>query len=77
LTLLGQSVRHVVAAMPKPPDVVILSGEGEFLGRRLLADLAMNVHTISLTDALGSDVSRAAPAHALAVLAREHTEVRG
>jgi probable H4MPT-linked C1 transfer pathway protein len=77
VSLLRRAVQHLVAAMPAPPEVMVLSGEGEFLARRLLADLAMDVRMVSLADELGAEVSRAACAHALAVLASEREEVSG
>jgi probable H4MPT-linked C1 transfer pathway protein len=80
VALLRRAVRQVVAAMPAPPDTVILCGEGEFLSQQVLADLKMpkmDVRMISLADALGLEVSRAACAHALAVLAGQREEVGG
>ncbi len=53
------------------PSKVILSGEGEFLARKLLERLGWSCEVVSLTDELGPKISRAACAHALAVLARE------
>lgn len=71
LELLASALCQVVAAMPRRPDIVIVSGEGEFLARRLLSNLAMAVPVTSLAETLGTEASRAAPAHALAVLAAE------
>lgn len=48
----------------------ILSGEGEFLARRALAELDWP-KPISLTQRLGAKVAACAPAHAVAVLASE------
>ena len=62
------------AACPRSPPLAILSGHGEFLARRLLAALAWQGEIISLVEKLGPIVSRCAPAHALAVLAKESTE---
>jgi len=52
--------------------VAILSGSGEFLARRLLAECELSFdEIISLTDKLGPAVAACAPAYALAVLATE------
>jgi probable H4MPT-linked C1 transfer pathway protein len=72
--LLDAALSQVLAAMPAPPGMVVLSGEGEFLARRLLSMRIVNAEWISLQDVLGANVSRAAPAHALAVRAREQWE---
>ncbi len=73
LAMLVRAARRVLQAMQLPPTAVILSGHGEFLASRLLAALAWQGETVSLVDKLGPIVSRCAPAHALAVLAREST----
>jgi len=73
LAMLVRAARRVLQSMQLPPTAVILSGHGEFLARRLLAALAWQGETVSLVDKLGPIVSRCAPAHALAVLAREST----
>jgi hypothetical protein len=59
------------AAFAKPFECVVISGEGEFLGRRVVRELAIDAHVVSLAEELGSEVSRCAPAHALGVLAAE------
>ena len=95
LDLLAQATAQVVCRRPQPIDEVILSGAGEFLGRRVVARLMAHcpspqrspqrgegvinpllrqVRVISLAEKIGCGPSRCAPAHALAVLARE--EVR-
>ena len=71
LTMLERALSRVVSAMPCAPQVLLLSGQGEFLMRRLLERLGLAVHTISLTDELGTTASQCAPAHALAILANE------
>jgi probable H4MPT-linked C1 transfer pathway protein len=68
---LRAALDRVLSAMPAAPRTFILSGEGEFLTQRLLTDLAAGSRIVSLAAHLGQDASRAAPAHALAVLARE------
>ena len=69
--MLARSIRSVVAQLRAPPSTVILSGVGEFLVCRALARLDYSGDCISLGAQLGLEVSRVAPAHALAVLARE------
>jgi probable H4MPT-linked C1 transfer pathway protein len=49
----------------------VISGRGEFLARRVLDRLKIGVKVVALSDELGAAVSRCAPAHALAVLAKE------
>lgn len=71
LELLQTAVEKVVARLGAPPKTVITSGHGEFLLRHLLARLTWHADVLSLTEELGPAVSRCAPAHALAVLARE------
>ncbi len=52
-------------------ETVIVSGQGEFFIRRILERLRIRCRVVSLEQELGSSISRCAPAHALAVLARE------
>ena len=56
------------------PRSVVLSGHGGCLARRALARLGWDIDIVSLPDSLGADVSRAAPAHALAIIARGELE---
>lgn len=77
LDQLAGAVRRVVAELGGPLGVVVLSGHGEFLGRRLLERLELpdpQPRVLSLASELGASASRCAPAHALAVLAREGCE---
>jgi probable H4MPT-linked C1 transfer pathway protein len=53
------------------PMFAVISGAGEFLARRVLADIRVECSIVSLSDRFGGDVSACAPAHALAVLAAE------
>ncbi|QDU64181.1 Hydantoinase/oxoprolinase [Planctomycetes bacterium Pan216] len=72
LTLLESAVRQVAeASLPDAVDRVIVSGQGEFLARRL-RDRCPRLgrsETISLASRLGENVSQAACAYALAQLA--------
>jgi len=72
LAKLGVAARNVISRMPESPRAVVLCGEGEFLAHKLIDRLRLNVRRISLSEELGRHVSRAATAHALAVIAREH-----
>jgi (4-(4-[2-(gamma-L-glutamylamino)ethyl]phenoxymethyl)furan-2-yl)methanamine synthase len=74
LAQLVHAAERVRDAMPSPPETTILSGHGEFLARRLLDALGWRGEIISLVERLGPTVSRCAPSHALAVLAKESTE---
>ena len=69
--LISTAVKRVIGEMPDPPKKIILSGHGEFLGRRLLENLGLIAEIVVLTKLLGATVSRCATAHALAVLANE------
>lgn len=73
-TLLGQAIEKVARRLPSPPQTIILSGHGEFLAKRVLRQLKATAAVVSLDRQLGPAVSRCAPAHALAVLAREASE---
>ena len=64
------AVRKVVSRHGWQPDRVVLSGHGEALALRALALALPGVATVSLANVLGPAVSRAAPAHALARIAR-------
>jgi probable H4MPT-linked C1 transfer pathway protein len=67
------AIRQVIESLAASPTKIVLSGHGEFLARRALEMLSLTAPSVSLTKELGLAVSRCAPAHALAVLAREQT----
>jgi (4-(4-[2-(gamma-L-glutamylamino)ethyl]phenoxymethyl)furan-2-yl)methanamine synthase len=67
-------LRQVVDRLPMPPAVVILSGHGEFLARRLFERVEWQAPVIALRQELGPEVARCGPAHALACLARAGAE---
>jgi probable H4MPT-linked C1 transfer pathway protein len=67
LTALGDAVMKVASDQGIHPDTVVISGEGEFLARRVVG----NVRVISLGDQLGPEISRSACAYAVAKLAQE------
>ena len=62
---------QLVARLLEPPETVVISGRGEFLALRMLEKQKLKAKVVSLTRELGPELSRCAPAHALAVLARE------
>jgi probable H4MPT-linked C1 transfer pathway protein len=66
-------IERVRKSMSRPPEKIILSGHGEFLAQEALDSLKVATPTVSLAKELGSGISRCAPAHALAILARETT----
>jgi uncharacterized hydantoinase/oxoprolinase family protein len=71
LALVTRGLSQVLAQQSRRPQAVVVSGQGEFLARRALAELNLNCPIVSLAEKLGPKVSRVAPAHALAVLASE------
>jgi probable H4MPT-linked C1 transfer pathway protein len=71
--LLAAAVELVLQELSAAPTTVVLSGHGEFLARGVLESLRIDAPVVSLAAELGQTVSRSAPAHALAVLAREIT----
>jgi probable H4MPT-linked C1 transfer pathway protein len=68
--LVARAIRQVAATIGWQPDEIVLSGHGECLARRAVARLGWSPTVCSLPAVLGEAVSRAAPAHALAVIAR-------
>lgn len=65
------ALKHVIDRLPESPSTIVLSGRGEFLGRRAVDALGLCPEIVSLSQELGAELSRCAAAHALAVLARE------
>jgi len=70
---LAAAIGQVKSGLPAAPAQIVLSGHGEFLAREALDLLQVAAPCVSLTKELGRAISRSAPAHALAVLAREIT----
>jgi probable H4MPT-linked C1 transfer pathway protein len=62
---------QLIARLQQPPETVVISGRGEFLAKRVLDKMGLKAKVVSLTRELGPMLSYCAPAHALAVLARE------
>lgn len=71
LALVTRGLSQVLANQTRRPQTIVVSGQGEFLARRAIAELSVNCPIVSLAEKLGPKVSRVAPAHALAVLASE------
>ncbi len=68
---IADGLRQVIAARGEAPQTVVISGEGEFLARRAVQQAELAAQVVSLGSQLGHEVSRCAPAHAVAVLAAE------
>jgi (4-(4-[2-(gamma-L-glutamylamino)ethyl]phenoxymethyl)furan-2-yl)methanamine synthase len=68
---IATALAQVTGRFDEHLETVIVSGQGEFFIRRLLDRLRIRCRVVSLEQELGKSVSRCAPAHALAVLARE------
>jgi (4-(4-[2-(gamma-L-glutamylamino)ethyl]phenoxymethyl)furan-2-yl)methanamine synthase len=68
---LRTAVTQVTARIRVSCTCVVISGSGEFLARRLAAEVFTSFRVVSLREMLGQKVSDCAPAHAVAVLADE------
>ena len=66
----ARAFRRVADSCGWQPESIVLSGHGACLARRALARAGWDGDLVSLTDTLGPDVSRAAPAHSLALIAQ-------
>jgi hypothetical protein len=73
-SLLNAALQRVLQRMEMQPATIITSGQGEFLARRLIEEPQLRGKVVSVSCELGPQVSQAATAHALAVLAREAWE---
>ncbi|MCI0493027.1 MAG: H4MPT-linked C1 transfer pathway protein [Planctomycetes bacterium] len=70
--ILKDSLSRVIGDLRDRLSGFILSGQGEFLARGIVADMFLGCRVVSLAEQLGEQVSVCGPAHALAVLAREN-----
>lgn len=68
---IGIGIRRVLGELDEPPRKIVISGNGEFLGRRVAQRLGLEVEIVSLLETLGPSISACAAAHAVAVLASE------
>jgi probable H4MPT-linked C1 transfer pathway protein len=71
LAKIAVAIGQLVSRFKSPPETIVLSGRGEFIARRALERMKLKAKIISMENELGGSLSRAATAHALAVLARE------
>lgn len=71
---IGLALAQRTSRMKAPPATVVLSGLGEFLARRVVARAKFRPAIVSLSEKLGPALSVSAPAHALAVVAREESQ---
>jgi (4-(4-[2-(gamma-L-glutamylamino)ethyl]phenoxymethyl)furan-2-yl)methanamine synthase len=71
MDVIGQALVRVADRLSQPPARIVLAGAGEFLGRRVLADLPSfaSCDVLSLADVLGPSISQCACAYAVACLA--------
>jgi hypothetical protein len=77
--LIGLAMRQVALRMPGEPAVAVLSGSGAFLARLVLEKALVlrktpgfaDLPTVDLDRQIGPELSAAACAHAVAVLAAE------
>jgi probable H4MPT-linked C1 transfer pathway protein len=67
--LVSTALQKVVSKMPQPPETMVLSGHGDFLAHAALRNAKLGGKILPLSRELGTQVSRCATAHALAVLA--------
>ena len=65
-----QNVIQQMIQNPVPDDSIVLSGHGEVLAKRILDHMDWTPRTVSLKDVLGANLSRVAPAHAVAMIAQ-------
>jgi len=68
--LVTQAVGRVVTGCGWQPTSVVIAGHGEQLARMAIDRTGLTGPIVSLPEVLGTEVSRAAPAHALALIAR-------
>jgi len=66
----ARALAKVAARVGWQPARIVLSGHGECLARMAVARRGWNVDLVSLPERLGPDVSRAACAHAVALIAQ-------
>ena len=71
---LVRRIEQVQTSRSHQPTVCIFSGHGEFVAQAAFDRMQFAGRRISFRKEIGESASRCAPAHALAVLAREETE---
>jgi uncharacterized hydantoinase/oxoprolinase family protein len=68
--MLQQAAREVAGRLPGPPRVLVTAGAGEFLAESVHQKWR-GLSRVSLAEKLGPEISRAACAYAVAMLAAE------
>jgi probable H4MPT-linked C1 transfer pathway protein len=72
LEVLQRAVAEVSSRLPCPPMTVVLAGSGEFLARMVVDSLPeRNLEVVSLSEKLTPQLSAAACAYSVAILAQE------
>ena len=71
MQLLQRALEQVLDRQPRKPTAALISGSGEFLAHCLLQRVLPDLEIISLRERGDLPVSQCAPAHAVALLARE------
>ncbi len=69
LSQLKESIQSLFRAFPEPAEVVVVSGSGEFLATAAAEIGLPQCPILKLSEQLGVETSRCAPAFALAELA--------
>ena len=70
---LANAAKKVAQRLDEPPRTIVLAGSGEFLARLVLTERRIfnDAAIVSLSERLGTEVSQAACAYAVAMLAKE------
>jgi probable H4MPT-linked C1 transfer pathway protein len=68
--VISVALKHVAQAGNGPPEIIVLAGHGDRLAERAIDRAGWRPRIERLAAAVGPAVARAAPAHALALLAR-------
>jgi probable H4MPT-linked C1 transfer pathway protein len=71
ITQICSALRDVTKAMLCSPDVLVLSGQGEFLAAGIARAELPAARVVSMAERIGRTMSLCASAHSVAVLARE------
>ncbi len=71
LDLIVRGIQRVIANQPWQPTACVLSGHGMFVAKAALIRMGVTWTQQALIHEIGAAAARCAPAHALAVLARE------
>lgn len=71
LAQLKGALANVVEAMADPPQLIVLSGTGEFLGKESELPGGVRLPQIRVSELFGAEFSKCAPAYAMARLAAE------